>query len=226
MKKLNWLFLALFSLSLLAAPTDVKSVSVITERLREEVLRELAPEARVTVDNAYSQVAVPPSATLVSLSPRPALGTVQFIFSWTEKGQRKETTGGATIRAYLPVAVTKGPVRHNDVFESKNIVFEERDISYLRNTGYFDSSEKLFSMRANGYLAPGTVVGFQHTQEPWLVSQGQVVELVNRHGKLKVTARMTALENGKADQWIRLENPSSKKIVRARVMKNGEVRLK
>jgi flagella basal body P-ring formation protein FlgA len=224
MKKLTW-FLMLFSLSLMAVST-VNSVSLIEERLREEVLKELSPEARVTVENIHAQMQVPLSATLVSLNPRPAIGMVQFVFSWVEKGQRKESSGNAMIKAYLPVAVAKGPIRHNEAFESKNVKFEERDISYFRNTGYFESSENLFNLRANGYLSPGSVIGFQHTQEAWIVSQGQAVELVNQRGPLKVTARMIALENGKKDQWIRLENPVSKKVVRGRVSKSGDVRLK
>ncbi len=220
------LFFLLLSVNLHGTPTPQPlTESIISERLREAVLMDFGPAVRVAIESISVREKIPVDAVLLSVDPKPSLGLVRFSFRWIEKESPREAKGTAVVRAYRPVAVAKSILRHNEPLTTANIAFEERELSTFQMTGYFDSWERLGSLRANGYIPMGTVLGFQQTQEPWTVSLGQTVDVVNIRKGLKVTLRGNALENGRLNQWIRVENPATKKILHARVINNGEVSL-
>jgi flagella basal body P-ring formation protein FlgA len=198
----------------------------VIERLREEILKDLSPEIRISIENVHVQKKPASDASIVSLTPKPALGLTHFTLQWVEEGAPKASTGSAMVRAFQKVAVVRNPIKHQEPFTGQNISLEERDVSSLRATGFFSELKPLFDLRAHGYLSPGVVVGFQQTEEPWTVTAGQMLELVNQKGSLRVSARVVALENGRKSQWIRVENPGSKKVLRAKVATSGEVHLR
>jgi flagella basal body P-ring formation protein FlgA len=85
--------------------------------------------------------------------------------------------------------------------------------------------ENLQKLRARAYITPGSVISHQHTQIPFIVNSGESVALVRETPSIKVSLRVKALENGRENQWIRVENAHSKKVIQARVVQPGEVSL-
>ena len=64
------------------------------------------------------------------------------------------------------------------------------------------------------------------TESPAEIRQGQMVDLIFNNNQLLISARMKALEHGRLGNWIRVENPNSKRVIRARVSAPGQVAIR
>ena len=151
---------------------------------------------------------------------------MQFEARWPQGGFTKKIYGSVTVRASAPVAVTRVPVRNGEEFTDDNTAFEWRELGPLAVTGYYLDPQKARSLRANGFLRPGAVLGVGNTRLPSAVQAGQAVDLVMQQGRLRIVAKVKALEAGQMKSWVKVQNPSSKKILLARVTAPGEVTLR
>lgn len=193
--------------------------------LRDAVQKELPDVSRVSLQNVNATADIPKGAELVATQPSPPIGYVQFQAEWVEKGQIRHASGNATVKVFGKIAVAKNPIRHGEGFSEDNVKFEERELSTLKVTGYYTDRRSLDSVRAKGYLAPNAVIGFSQTETPLLVSSGQIVDLKNEKRNLRVSVRVKALESGRLNQWIKVENISSRKILYGRVTDSGTLSL-
>jgi len=200
--------------------------SELSERLQRSIAEQLPKNARVQVDEATSRVAIPASARFNVLSPNPPVGLVSFEARWKEKGYPRKAFGSAKVRAYAPVMVARSVIRHGEALDGSNTVFESRELSPYLTTGYFQEGGHIPSLRSHGTLRAGVVIGANNSQPALLIQAGQAVNLVHRAGALSITAKVKALEGGNPNSWVRVENPSSKKIFLAKVISPGEVRLR
>ena len=71
----------------------------------------------------------------------------------------------------------------------------------------------------------GAVIGMRQTQAPVLVQPGQIVDLVIDRNGLTVKARVEALQRGRDQEWIRVRNPTTRKVLQAKVVDEGTVTL-
>lgn len=217
------IFALLVSLQCVAAvPTRV---SYVENLLKEIAQREVPGISKIQVQNLHVSEDIPNFAEITHIQPSPPIGYVMFESDWMDKGKNHHASGNATVKVYARVAVARNPIRHGDAFTEDNIKFEEREISTLKVSGYYSSREALSSMRARGYLAPNAVIGFSQAETPLLVTPGQVVELINEGRHLRVTAKVKAMESGKMDQWIKVENPTTKRILMGKVIGSGQLSL-
>lgn len=214
------------SVSFAFAPLHATTTSTPQELLRTAVAAQLPKNVRIEVEKFYTREKVPDTASIVGISPEPPLGAVSFTFLWNEKGVAHQAFGHAVVKAFAKVAVAKYAIRPGESFTSENISFEERELSAYRNSGYYDNWDRLSQMHCNGFVAGGSVVGYSQAQLPFDVTQGESVDLIVESGALRITAKVRALENGRVNRWIRIENPSSRKILQARVIAPGVVKLR
>lgn len=189
--------------------------------LREMVQRELPAVTKIVLQNVRVGQDIPAGAEMISIQPSPPIGYVMFDISWQEKGTTLHTTGNALVKVYAKVAVAKNPIRHGESFTEENTKFEERELSMLRVSGFFSDKDALRAVRAKGYMASNAVIGFGQTEVPLLISSGQIVELTSQSRNLRVTARVKAMESGRLDQWIKVENQATKKVLYGRVIGAG-----
>ena len=224
---IRFLFLIVSCISQAALSPKSRNIEGTIERkLHAAVVSELPENLKVHIENIFTKEPVPVEAEIFSIQPQPPLGTIHFEFQWRDKGISRQAFGNAVVKATGKIAVAKNPIRHGDTFNEENTRFEEKDVTKYRTTGYFIDFEKLSRLKANGFISPGTVVGFFQTQTPQAISAGQMVNLVYESRNLKVTAKVKALESGRVDQWIRLENPTSRKLIQGRVLPTGEVSIR
>ena len=226
MKWLNRMLVLAFlsltlSLVLWAVPVPITPEANLRDKLMERVRAELPVGSEIAIDKMVTQGEVPKGAILFGLRPQPALGLVSFELRNPTDG--RSAYGSAVVRAFAPVAVTKRALRHGEELTSHNVDFERRELSQLVQSGYFVSLDLLTDLRANGYVRPGAILGSANTQAALLVSQGQAVDIIHRKGALEVIARAKAIDNGRIGDWIRVENANSKKVIRARITRSGEV---
>ncbi len=198
----------------------------LTEKLKKAVMEELPKNTKIQVEDVQSRVNIPSTAQVNLLSPHPGVGNVSFEARWKERGFPRKVFGSAHVRAFAPVWVARTIVRHGDALDSTNTSFEVRELSPYLTTGYFIQGEITPALRAHGTLRAGVVLGANNSQPALLIQPGQAVDLVHQAGGLRIVAKVKALEGGNTNHWVRVENPSSKKIFLARVTAPGEVKLR
>jgi flagella basal body P-ring formation protein FlgA len=218
----------LFLLLALSAPLAWAAEAPLTfetarARLQQAITTKLPSGFRAEVESIFLNEPAPADARIESITPDPPLGSISFQVAWSDSTGFRHTFGTASVKGYAKVALSKLPLQNSESFTEANTLFEEREITTLLNRGYYTSFEDLRRLKARGYVRAGQVLGVAQTQVPWLVVRGQNVDLTYRRGALSVTAKVTALENGHQGDWIRVQNPSSRKTLQARVVRGGEV---
>ena len=195
------------------------------EKLRSYISADFKNRGRVEVERVFLKEIIPQEAMVMAVEPRPALGLINFEMAWQENRTTRHAFGTASVKLYAAVMVAKTVIQNNEAFTNENCGLQEREVSPFRITGFYDRMESLKTFRARGYINPGTVIAFNQTQAPYLVNSGEMIELVRETPTLRVAVRVKALEQGRENQWIRIENINTKKISQAKVIKSGEVSL-
>lgn len=189
--------------------------------LRQAVETELPGGARFTLERVHVNGTPPPGAIARVLSPRPPIGLLSFELSWTEGGVVRKAHGKATCRAWAKVAVAREPISHGTPIRPDQVSFEERELMPHALTGFFFDAGSLGRLRARGYVRTGSVLDAGNTESPADIERGQAVELIASRGRVRLVAKVVALEKGRRGEWIRVENPMSQRILSARVTGPG-----
>jgi flagella basal body P-ring formation protein FlgA len=206
------------------ADVDKKKHEVF-EELRAALRADIPEKIRFEIHN-INLGEIPPNSHIGRITPHPPFGTIQFELSWDEGGRERRAFGSATVRAYSKVAVAKISIKHGDLIDPTNVAFEERELSPYVNSGYIMDPETLRNLRSNGYIHPGELLNASNTQSPFAVAVGEMLDVIHNQGNVEVKARVRALSNGRIGDWIRVENPSSQKILTAKVTGIGEVQTR
>jgi flagella basal body P-ring formation protein FlgA len=187
---------------------------------------DLPEKIRFELHNLNVPAAVPASAHISRLTPHPPMGAVQFSLDWQAGGREQHAFGGVTVRAYGKIAIARIALTSADRLDGDGVVFEERELSPYSNSGYFLDADPLAELHTKGFLRAGSVLNSGNTQTPYLVVSGQTLAIVHNQGLVQVTAQVKAMANGRQGDWIRVENPVSKKIITAKVTGAGEVQTR
>jgi len=209
------------------APSHPREISkaALEKKVVERAKESLPKGTRVEVETLHVDRPIPEGYVLHDLRPVPPLGALNFQFL-APSMKEKPIAGNAVVRAYAPIAVSKTSISHNDDFSEGNVGFEMRELTPYSQRGYFPDLASLQPLKAKGFIRPGTVIVAMNTQAPAAVNYGQTIDLIHQQGTLSVSARVRALENGKIGDWIRAENPTSRKTMRVRVTGVGEAQTR
>jgi flagella basal body P-ring formation protein FlgA len=197
----------------------------VTKLIMAEIKKAYPPIAKVEIESVFYPEGVPDTAKLRNFS-QSSQGYVQFELFWNEKSEFKKAFGNAAIRVFIPVAVAKTALTSGQIFSAENVFFKEMEITQLGTGNYFNEMKSLNNLQVLGYIRAGSVISSHQTQEPYVVQRGQKVDLVHEKNNMRISVQVQALENGRKNDWIRVENPSSHKIITAKVNTNDEVLLK
>ena len=195
----------------------------LEQKLREFIAKDFQSKGRVELERVFLHGSVPADARVIAVEPSPALGVISFELSGPDSSGLNHVFGTASSKVYLPIVVAKTAIRNNEPFTIDNCILREKEISAYRFTGYYESFEAMKSFRARGFINPGMVIGYNHTQSPFIVNAGESVQLVSASPGIQVSVRARAVENGREGQWIKVENLSNKRVVQARVTSQGTV---
>ncbi len=222
----KWGVLILLSgVAFAALDNSTNSNNTLEQKLKNYLSAQFENQGRVELERVYAKDLIPAEAQVISVDPKPSLGWVNFEVAWPDNGSVRRTFGTAVVKLYVPIAVAKTAIRNSESFTQENTQLQEREVSPFRVTGFYHRMENLQKLRARAYITPGSVISHQHTQIPFIVNSGESVALVRETPSIKVSLRVKALENGRENQWIRVENAHSKKVIQARVVQPGEVSL-
>ncbi len=198
----------------------------LESELESFLKRQIPKSERIEVERLRCRKTPVARAEFTVLSPQHPLGLVSFEARWRVAGELQKSICTAEVRAFAQVAIAETMIRHGESLSAGKVRFETRELSPLVQSGYYTDSAQLDPLTANGNIPAHSIIGYMHVQTPKAVYSGEWVDLILERGPVIIRAKVKALEAGQLKSWIRVENPSSKKVLLAQVVRAGEVKIR
>ena len=130
----------------------------------------------------------------------------------------------AHIDGQVNALIARHPIPRGTVINSNDLEFVTRRYSQL-NHGYYESDKRLINMEAKRNIKAGQILTPALVKAQKLVLRGQHVTIVAENKGLNLRVKGKALMDGKKGQTIKVRNLSSKKLIYARVVSPGIVKV-
>jgi len=130
-------------------------------------------------------------------------------------------SSGSDITDLVDVVALKHSVRKNAMISADDLILVPVP---ARNTmGVFFDPADLVGRRMKSSLTAQKPVLARHLHPDWMVEEGNEVLIVSATGGISVDMLGFSLENGQIGDWVSVENASSGKIVRAKIIGEKKV---
>lgn len=147
----------------------------------------------------------------------PPIGTIRF------EVLGAHVVGTAFVNCREKVAAARTDFGPGESLTDKNVKWIETDVAYLSRSGFYRSTDELKSLESRGFVRAGTLLSRMQVQNARWVVGGSPVDLVHEGAHFKIRALAKALQSGGQNDWIRVENSQTHKIVIAQVVAKGSV---
>ena len=113
----------------------------------------------------------------------------------------------------------------------KGHILKKEDLKIIevqRNNGVgiFFKEEDLIGRRIKTPISAGFLIRTRHLYPDWVISDGDVIEVIDQGRSISVSVKAIALENGQLGEKIRVKNLSSDKIMLAWILNEKKVSIK
>jgi flagella basal body P-ring formation protein FlgA len=210
-----------------------------TARSLAETVREAAKTyVRERVTMPADSIAVSVDLPLLSLKPgevadftldlfstKPVMGTVPVKITFLLTGGAEITYAAtARVRAFASVLVAAERIGRHQVVAAGALRTERREITHLADACYSDPAE-VTGKRARRVISPGTTLRVSDVEAVPLVDRGQGVTVAVVLGRVTVTSKAKALEDGEMGEIIRVQDLTTGKRLVGTVAGKGLVVL-
>lgn len=127
------------------------------------------------------------------------------------------------IKRYQQVPVLTHAIKMGDVISADLITYEKRQLLNPREV--ITNSKQMLGMQAARYLNAGQVVTYSDLKKELILKKGQVVKAIVGHAFFEASISAQVEESGSVGDVIKVRNLDSQKIVVARVVDKGLVRI-
>lgn len=199
-------------------------IDSLLPQLREFVITGLqeAPEhVEVKLSNPGKELLLPGGKVRANIRP-PLSGRYEGLLLLTIELE----VDGRSVRV-LPVRlevevsrsvlVTKVKVEKGMKFDPGKVELVRRPASRIP-PGYLDDLESVIGRTASMSLPPGAILRVQSLYDPPAIRQGQMVRATVIKGNVEISVDVKAVDSGKVGETIRVENTSTKKVFKARIL--------
>jgi flagella basal body P-ring formation protein FlgA len=121
------------------------------------------------------------------------------------------------IEIYHPVVVTTKRVEKGDKFTPENTALVRTPTSKILS-GSLSQLNYVTGRTAARPLVPNSVLRIEDIFDPPAIVHGSMVQAIVRRGNVELIVDTRAVEDGKAGDMIRVENTSSHKVLRGKVL--------
>ncbi len=128
------------------------------------------------------------------------------------------------IDAYLDVPVTSRPLSRGTILGAGDVHIARHGIKQLP-AGYLVDMQQALGKQLSRGLVAGEVVTLNVIAAPRLVRRGQSVGLLARGPGIDVRSSGKALTDGVEGDRVKVQNPSTKRVVEGVVLADGTVRV-
>ncbi len=206
----------------------LQSHASISLAVKQFVTTQQVPlnNVKVTLTSLNQKIRLPKcDKTLqVNMSPGAKLvGNTTFAVSCNSFTQWKIHVA-AHIDGQVSALIARHPIPRGTIIDSSDLEFVSRRYSQL-NHGYYESAKLLVNMEAKRNIKAGQVLTSALVKAQKLVLRGQHITIVAQNKGINLRVKGKALMDGKKGQTIKVRNLSSKKLIYARVISPGIVKV-
>ena len=130
----------------------------------------------------------------------------------------------AHIDGQVDALIARYPIPRGTVIQENDLKYVSRRYSQM-NHGYYSSAKLLINMEAKRNIKAGQVLTPAAVRAQKLVLRGQHITIVAQNGGLNLRVKGKALMDGQQGQTIKVSNLKTKKLIYARVISAGVVKV-
>lgn len=211
-----------------AHSASLQSHKSITHAVKQFVIQQNVPleNLHVTLTSLSDRLVLPEcgQSLQVSMAPGTKLkGNTSLAVSCASPQQWKIHVA-AHIDGQVNVLIARYPIPRGTVIQNESLEFVPRRYSQL-NYGYYGSAKLLANMEAKRNIKAGQVVTPNLVRAQKMVLRGEHITIIAQNGGLNLRVKGKALMDGQMGQMIKVKNLNSKKLIYARVISAGMVKV-
>lgn len=130
----------------------------------------------------------------------------------------------AQVKLYRPVVVALQPLMRGALLDNSNVALVERDVGAL-SQGYLTSLETVLGAKLKRQVMSDQPLAPAYLEQAELVHKGEQVVINARTSSFSIRMQGEALADGAKDEEIRIRNLSSNRVIRGRVVDQGQVEV-
>ena len=121
----------------------------------------------------------------------------------------------------IKLITLKNNLKKGEVIQKNDLKFDYKSISVGK--GFFENFDKLIGRKINQNLSRGQVIKTRHLKENFMVAEGQSIIIFSDLHGINVRMQGSALENGHFNEFIKVKNLSSGKIVQGKIVNDKKI---
>lgn len=208
--------------------SSLQSHKSITHAVKQFVINQNVPlnNLIVTLTSLNKQLVLPKCGNMLQVSMAPGTklkGNTSLAVSCSSPQQWKIHVA-AHIDGQVNALVARYPIPRGTVIRNEDLEFVLRRYSQL-NYGYYGSAKLLTNMEAKRNIKAGQILTPSLVRAQKLVLRGEHITIVAQSGGLNLRVKGKALMDGQIGQTIKVKNLNSKKLIYARVISAGMVKV-
>ena len=206
----------------------IQSHQSITQAVKQFVILQKVPleNLQVTLTSLNDRLVLPKcgNSLKVSMSPGTKLKGNASLAVRCSSPQQWKIHVAAHIDGQVNALIARHPIPRGTVIKGDDLKFVLRRYSQL-NYGYYGSAKLLANMEAKRNIKAGQVVTPNLVRAQKMVLRGEHITIVAQNGGLNLRVKGKALMDGHIGQTIKVKNLNSKKLIYARVISAGIVKV-
>ena len=160
---------------------------------------------------------------LLSITPDRYPGKKYISIVFTADGQDIATARmSADVLFFGEVVCASKRISRNTLITPEDLTTVYRNVSMMNET-VIQNTDQAIGKMAKTTIQPGTILYHRHLKKQPLVSRGDHVTILVRHGALRVTAPGEVKNSGAEGDMIKVKNLMSRRVIYARVIHEGLV---
>jgi len=211
-----------------AHSNSLQSHQSITQAVRQFIIEKRVPMENllVTLTSLNDRLVLPKcgDALQVSMSAGTKLKGNTSLSVSCRSPQKWKIHVAAHIDGQVNALVARHPIPRGTVIQNDALKFVLRRYSQL-NYGYYGSAKLLANMEAKRNIKAGQVLTPNLVRAQKMVLRGEHITIVAQNGGINLRVKGKALMDGQIGQTIKVKNLNSKKLIYARVISAGIVKV-
>lgn len=223
----NWLGADAVRISRRARSVDEAELqALLTSQIQADHIGE---DGRLEIEFArpWSTITIPDEPMNLKLSPLPATGISSYLtlrFTIEAGGERfGPWQVPVRTRVWVDVWVASRRLNRGNLLTPADLRMQPLDSLRFRNRFEFPPNDAPIELMQD--LVKGTPITDRHVKLRALVKRRQVIDATYRNGAISINMKVEVLEDGVGGQTIRVRNIASRRVLYARVIQEGVVRI-
>lgn len=208
--------------------SSLQSHNSITDAVKRFIVQQKVPleNLQITLTSLNDRLVLPKcgKSLQVSMSPGTKLKGNTSLAVRCSSPQNWKIHVAAHIDGQVNALVARYPIPRGTMIKNDDLEFVLRRYSQL-NYGYYGSAKLLANMEAKRNIKAGQVITPNSVVAQKMVLRGEHITIVAQSGGLNLRVKGKALMDGQIGQTIKVKNLNSKKLIYARVISAGIVKV-